>query len=72
MIDTGKQKITNTLTSVPEFSSLRMRLSWPFQPWSEDKMQFNFFLFSFINKDPNKCILLESTTVQNINYCYIQ
>lgn len=46
MIDTGKQKITNTLTIIPEFSSLRMRLDWPFQAWSEDKMHWKFF-FNF-------------------------
>lgn len=57
MIDTGKQKITNLLTSVPEFSSLRMRLIWPFQPWSENKMQLNFFLFSFINRVRTKTCL---------------
>lgn len=57
MIDTGKQKITNILTSVPEFSSLRMRLNWPFQPWSENKMQLIFFLFSFINRVRTKTCL---------------
>lgn len=56
MIDTGKQKITNTLTSVPGLSSFRMRLDWPFQPWSENKMQLKFF-FSFINKVRTKTCL---------------